>query len=102
MHHTTVATQAHHGKSFNVKGLIESNHAGELISDEEFAKLKVSDVKLTRTSGGGFEYEVEFAVTGEEGQQTVSESVEVQPAVGITAPVPNKPAAPKPHVFGTI
>jgi hypothetical protein len=62
MNHTTVALQAPHGKSFSVKGKLESSHAGELLTDEEFSRLAATDVKLTRTTGGGFEYEVEFSV----------------------------------------
>jgi len=51
------------GTSFHIKGLLESNHAGQLLSDDQFAALVVDDVQFTRTAGGGFEYSIEVVVS---------------------------------------
>lgn len=62
MFHESAVVQAPHGKSFKVNGTVEQSHAGELLSEEEFSRLAATDVRLTRSTGGGFSYEVEFAV----------------------------------------
>jgi hypothetical protein len=53
------------GLSFHVKGVLESSHAGELMSQDQFDALVIDDVELTRTAGGGFEYSIEFVVSQE-------------------------------------
>ena len=51
------------GKSFHLKGVLESNHAGELLSEQEFRALVVDEVDFSRTPGGGFEYSLEVVVS---------------------------------------
>lgn len=70
MHHTTTVgpvldenDKSVPGKTFAIKGLLESNHAGELLSEDEFAALVADDISFKRTSGGGFEYSIEVVVS---------------------------------------
>jgi len=67
MHHTTTIgpVKDEDGKdlpfkTFQIKGLVESNNPTELLTDAEFAALTLDDANFTRTAGGGFEYS--FAV----------------------------------------
>ncbi len=94
MHHSTTVgpvlgddDKAVPGVSFHVKGLLESNHAGELLSQDQFDALVVDDVELTRTAGGGFEYSMELVVS----QAKLDKILAAKP----------KPEAPAPVVSDT-
>ncbi len=70
MHHTTSVGHVLDendkpvpGKTFLIKGVLESNHAGELVTEDEFKALVADDVEFKRTAGGGFEYTVEIVVS---------------------------------------
>jgi hypothetical protein len=70
MHHSTTVgpvldddDKAVPGVSFHIKGLLESNHAGELLSQDQFDALVADDIELVRTSGGGIEYSIELVVS---------------------------------------
>jgi hypothetical protein len=72
MHHTTTVGHVLDendkpvpGKTFHVKGLLEASGPFELVTDDEFEALVVSDVVFKRSAAGGFEYAVAFSVSEE-------------------------------------